>query len=280
VRRRRDAEVEAAKANYDQAKADYDVDILAAKAEIAAAEAAVRDAEINLGYCRMYAPIEGRIGEAKVKVGNLVGPLAGGDYTELATIQQLDPMGIDIQVSSRYLARATELIQRGLTMRLTRPSVEGDVAHPQEGKAFFIDNAIDPTTSTFLVKAEIPNPDMTLLPGEYVKLDMVVGDVPDALVVPEQAVIETQGGEMVYVVDDQGTVGIARVTATYTYEGLRVIESGLKEGAKVVVEGIQLVRPGMKVKVGEMSGGEEVSRKGAKGAEKQDKGGEEKDARE
>ena len=141
-----------------------------------AARAAVRDAELNLGYCRMFAPIDGRIGEAKVKVGNLVGPTSagGGDFTELATIQQLDPMGVDVRLSSRYLDRATRLIRQGLTVRLFRPGLEGDQEHPYEGECYFIDNTVDQTTSTFLVKAEVPNPAGTLLPGEYVKLRMVV----------------------------------------------------------------------------------------------------------
>src|SRR5207248_1711755 len=88
----------------------------------------VRDAALNLGYCRMYAPIDGRIGEALVKVGNLVGPdpTGGGSFTELAAIQQLDPMGVDILVSSRYLDRPTRLIEEGLTVRLFRPSRDGD----------------------------------------------------------------------------------------------------------------------------------------------------------
>ena len=98
--------------HLDQAKADYAVGVAAARAQVAAAKAAVRDAELNLGYCRMYAPIDGRIGEARVKVGNLVGPdQAGGGAAipNLATIQQLDPIGVDIWLSSRNFDRTTEL---------------------------------------------------------------------------------------------------------------------------------------------------------------------------
>ncbi len=110
-RQKNEATVEADKANLAQSKTDYDVNILAAQANVDQAQANVRDAEINLGYCRMYAPIDGRIGEAEVKIGNLVGiSSTGGDYTELATIQQLEPMGVDIHPSSRYLDQATKLI--------------------------------------------------------------------------------------------------------------------------------------------------------------------------
>jgi membrane fusion protein, multidrug efflux system len=248
-RKKYEAQVEADQANYEQAKSDYDVNIRIAKAQVDGALAAVHDADLNLSYCRMYAPFPGRIGEAKVKVGNLVGPVAAGgsDNTVLATIQQLDPMGVDVQVSSRYLDRATRLIPKGLAVRLSRPALVGEQEHPYEGKCYFIDNTIDPTTSTFLVKAKIPNPQAALLPGEYVKLRIVVDQVEDAVVVPEQAVIETPAGPVVYVVDRAGKVEIQRVNAEQTYEGLRLITRGLSAGVPVIVEGLQLVRPGIPV---------------------------------
>ncbi|HEU5118789.1 MAG TPA: efflux RND transporter periplasmic adaptor subunit [Isosphaeraceae bacterium] len=246
-RQKSEATVQADKASLAQSKTDYDVNILAAQASVDQAKANVRDAEINLSYCRMSAPIGGRIGEAKVKIGNLVGPASsGGEYTELATIQQLDPMGVDVRPSSRYLDRANELISQGLTFRFSRPGVDGLVEHPYAGQINFIDNAIDPGTSTFLVKGTVPNPDRSLLPGEYVKIHLTVGLHENAVVVPEQAVMEGQAGQTVYVVARDGTVKLTRVQAADTYKGLRVITSGLKPGNRVVVEGIQLVRPGQK----------------------------------
>ncbi len=246
-RQKSEATVEADKASLAQSKTDYEVNILGARANVDQAKANVRDAEINLGYCRMSAPIEGRIGEAQVKVGNLVGPAStGGEYTELATIQQLDPMGVDVRPSSRYLDRANKLISQGLTFRFSRPGVDGLVEHPYAGQINFIDNAIDPGTSTFLVKGTVPNPDHSLLPGEYVKIHLTVGLLENAVVVPEQAVMEGQAGQTVYVVAEDSTVKLTRVQAAETYQGLRVITSGLKPGDRVVVEGIQLVRPGQK----------------------------------
>ncbi|WP_406694188.1 efflux RND transporter periplasmic adaptor subunit [Singulisphaera sp. Ch08] len=248
-RKKFDAQVEADRANLEQARADYEVGILAAKAQVEAAKASVRDAEINLGYCRMYATIDGRIGEAKVKVGNLVGPDAtGGSFSDLATIHQLDPMGIEIRTSSRYLKRATQLINEGLAIRLFHAGFEGDDEHPHEGTCFFIDNAIDETTSTFLVKARIPNPEGTLLPGEYAKLEMVVDRIQDAVVVPESAVMETEAGPVVYVVDDESKVAIQRVKAAQSYQGMRILTQGLDAGVPVILQGLQLVRPGMPVK--------------------------------
>jgi len=250
-RKKHEAQVVADRANQEQAKADYDVGILAAQAQLDAAKAAVLDAQLNLGYCRMVAPIDGRIGEAKVKVGNLVGPESsggGGSYSELATIQQLDPMGVDVRVSSRYLDQATALIDKGLTLRLIRPGLVGEQEHPFEGRCYFIDNRIDETTSTFLVKATVPNPKGSLLPGEYVKLRLVVDRLENAVVVPAPAVMETDIGPVVYIVDKDGKVAIQRVEAAQTYEGYRVITRGLDAGVPVIVEGLQMIRPGILVK--------------------------------
>ncbi|WZO98995.1 efflux RND transporter periplasmic adaptor subunit [Isosphaeraceae bacterium EP7] len=249
-RRRWEAQVEADLANHDQSKADYAVGIAAAKAQVSAARAAVREAELNLGYCRMEAPIDGQIGQAKVKVGNLVGPdmSGGGAFSELATIQQLDPMGVDIRISSRDLDRTRRLIRQGLAVRLSRPGSAGEQEHPQQGTCDFIDNTIDETTSTFLAKARMPNPGGTLLPGEYVKLRMVVDHLADAVVVPSPAVSETDSGPVVYIVDAGGKVAVQRVDAAQVFEGMRVITKGLDSGVPVIVEGMQAVRPGVVVK--------------------------------
>lgn len=241
------AQVDSDAANLAQAKADYDINIQSAQADLGAAQAAVENARIDLAYCRINASIDGRIGEAKVKVGNLVGSLSSTDGTELATIQQLDPMGIDVEVSDRYLERAARLVPQGLSLHLDRMGVDGEVRYPHAGTFFFLDNTVNPTTSTFLAKATIPNPDATLLPGQYVKLEIKVGEEPDAIVIPERAIIETQAGPTVYVVSYENEVAIARVDAGTTYKGLRVIKSGLAAGSRVIVDGLQRVRPGMTV---------------------------------
>lgn len=249
--KRAEAQVAADRAAQDQAKSDFDVNILAAQASVDLARAVLDEAEINLGYCRMVAPIDGRIGEALVKGGNLVGTGTAGD-TALATIQQLDPMGVDLQVASRYLPNATRLVRQGITMSL---NVGGERVHPYPATSTFIDNRVDPATSTFLMKATTPNPARDLLPGDYVSATIVVGEHPKAVVVPEQAVIVTQNRPKVYVVGPDKKVAEAAVTipATFpTYRGMMVIESGLAAGQLVVCEGIQLIRPGLDVKVEEV----------------------------
>ena len=199
----------------------------------------------------MSSPIDGRIGLSQVKLGNLVGPATGGgssDYTELAVIRQLDPMGVNFEVSSRYLDRVTRLIGQGLPIEIFRPGLEGEEARRFPGKATIIDNTINPTTSTFRVRGEVQNPAKTILPGEYVKSRARVGEVRDAIVVPEQAMVETQAGPTVFTVNKQGKVAIVAVRASFTHEGLRVLESGLQAGQEVIVEGMQMVRNGMAVK--------------------------------
>jgi len=249
-RKRWEAQVDAARAHHQQARADYATGIASAKALVEAARAEVHNAQLNLGYCRMYSPINGRIGEAKIKVGNLVGPESsgGGAFTELATIQQLDPMGVDILLSSRDLDRTTKLIHQGLSVRVNRPGSSGEQEHPHEGRCYFIDNAVEETTSTFLAKARIPNPDGSLLPGDYVKVRMVVDRLENTVVVPSSSVMETDSGPVVYVVDDQSKVAIRSVKAAQTYEGLRVITKGLDPGIPVIVHGLQMIRPGISVK--------------------------------
>ncbi len=194
----------------------------------------------------MFAPIDGRIGELKVKLGNLVGETGA---TELVNIQQLDPMGLDLFPAARNLPVATALQQRGGIA--VDVFVEGERPHTHPGKTIFVDNKVDTQTSTFLVRAEVPNPDGSILPGQYIKATAIIGQYVDAIVVPEQAVLEGQEGPHVFVVDAANEVGVVKVNPIDDYQGLRVLESGLTAGQRVIVEGIQLVRPGQTVAVEE-----------------------------
>ncbi|HMF36509.1 MAG TPA: efflux RND transporter periplasmic adaptor subunit, partial [Isosphaeraceae bacterium] len=243
------AQVEADSASLQQAVADYDINILSAQAKIDQARADLEAAELDLGYCRMFSPIDGRIGELQVKLGNLVGPATSMDNTtSLVSIQQLDPMGVDLRPPSRYLPVITRLVKKGLEVKL---KIGGLKAHPHTGKVTFVDNNVETTTSTVLVKAEVPNPDQAILPGEYVKVEVNIGEYAGGIVIPDAAVVEAQEGSRVLLVDDQNKVEVAVVKPLDVYQGLVVIESGLNEGRKVIVKGIQLVRPGQTVKTEE-----------------------------
>ncbi len=158
----------------------------------------------------MSSPIDGRIGLAQVKIGNLVGPtgVGGSDYTELAVVRQLDPMGIDIQASSCYSRPGVaKLIDQGLTFEIYRPGHRGGPGPPlpRQGDG---DRQHDQSVHVHLPDAggdRQPEQDPPAL-GEYVKANAKVGEVRDAIVVPEQAVVEMQAGPAVYTVDDQGKV--------------------------------------------------------------------------
>src|SRR3954451_22718667 len=125
---------------------------------------------------------------------------------------------------------------------------EGEEALRFPGRATVIDNTVDATTSTFRVQAEVANAEKAILPGDYVKADVKVGELKDAVVVPEPAVVETQAGPRVYIVNDQGKVVVTSVRGTITYDGLRVLESGAEPAQRVIAEGLQLVRPGITFK--------------------------------
>ncbi len=236
------ANLESARATLEQTKVMHQADILKAQAQHEIASNALKDAEVELSYCRMSAPFDGRIGEALVKEGNLVGD---NEDTALATIEQLDPIQVNLRPSARFLPLVRDLVGKGQAVELI---VQGERPYSHLGSLTFVDNTIDPTTSTFLVKATVPNPDKELLPGDYVRVNLIIGTYENAIVVPERAVIEGQAGQSVLVVDAGDTVKAVPVKALDTYRGLRVLEAGaLKPGDQVIVDGLQLVRSGLKV---------------------------------
>ena len=158
-------------------------------------------------------------------------------------------MGVDLEVP-RALARATRLIKAGLTATISKAGLEGEPDLTYPSVAYFIDNTINPTTSTFLIKARVDNPEGLLLPGEYVKADVVVEQLRDVLVVPESAVVETQAGPTVLTVDSHGKVDIVAVKVGLIDNGLSTITSGLDAGVRGRIVGRRpSIRPGMTVKV-------------------------------
>jgi multidrug efflux pump subunit AcrA (membrane-fusion protein) len=236
-----DADVQTKTADLEQAKVDFRSKTALATAQVDQAKAKLTSAELDLAYCRMTAPIDGRAGDLLVKVGNYVNP---AQQAELVSIQQLDPMGVNLEVSSRYLPELTRLLKTDLQINLT---VQGDRPYPYPATAYFLDNTVDPRTSTVLVKARVPNPSRELLPGDYVRTSTTIGTYAGVVVVPEQAVIETQAGAVCYTVGRDGKVALTPVEPLDVYQGLRVLHGGLEPGTPVIVEGIQLVRPGMAV---------------------------------
>jgi RND family efflux transporter MFP subunit len=231
----------------DQRRAERD----AARAARASAEAAVRQAELDLSYCTVRAPISGRIGRRLVDIGNLVGE--SGQDTVLARIVQVDPVHV--------YAAPTELdrldILRGAregripAERMGAIPIEirlGDgTPYPHRGVVDYVDPTIDPTRGTVTVRSLVPNPDGDLKPGEFVRVTAILPDVPDAVLVPERAVQEEQGGSYVLVVGEDGIVASRKVELGVAHDGMQQIAAGLAAGERVIVDGLQKARPGSQV---------------------------------
>ena len=214
-----------------------------AAAAIRKAQAALEQAEINLSYTEIYAPIAGRIGRADLSVGNLVGPDSG----VLATIVSQDPIYVTFPVTQRQL-----LAHRGErgdpVVRVTLP--DGTLyEHP--GTLNFLDVQVDPGTDTVTVRGELPNPDRILVDGQFVGVRVERGEPERVLVVPQASLQVDQAGPYVLVVGGDDKVEARRVTLGDVEGEQVVVESGLNEGERIIVEGIQKVRPGMTVAVSE-----------------------------
>ena len=223
---------------------EYRTQATEAQAVVEADRANVIQAELNLSYCTMYAPFDGRIGRRLVDVGNLVG--AGSEATLLATIVQLDPIYVYFNVAERDIP---EILKQQNIKPLTLSIVLSDESkHPEDGTVDFVDNQVDVTTGTITLRGVVSNASKTLLPGQYVKVQLLLEQQPNTLVVPSQAVGEQQGDTYVYVVGNDNKAEFRNVTAGSSYGGMRIIEKGVSAGEKVIVNGLQKVKPGITVK--------------------------------
>jgi multidrug efflux system membrane fusion protein len=221
----------------------YVTKVKEAEAAVKADRANVKLAELNLSYCRMYAPFDGRIGQRLVDVGNVVGSTQGfGATTKLATLVQLDPIYVYFSPTERDLPEI--LRKRNEGDLLATVILPDESIHPHQGKVDFIDNTVDSTTATITMRAVVPNPEKILLPGQYAKIRLLLTTKPNAIVVPEQAVSEDQEGLYVLVVGQDNKVEERSVVAGTAYNGMRVIEDGVKPGELVIIEGLQKVKPG------------------------------------
>jgi membrane fusion protein (multidrug efflux system) len=231
----------------DEARADRDV----AAASLLSAEAAVDAAKLDLSYCTVRAPIAGRIGRALVDVGNLVGE--SGQDTVLATIVQEDPIHVYFAPTERERLDVLQGAQQGRIpqQRVGTIPIEirlGDgTAYAQRGVVDYVDPTIDPARGTITVRAIVANPDGVLKPGEFVRAIAVFPDRADAVLIPERAVLEEQGGTYGLVVTPDDIVESRRVRIGALHDGQREIIEGLAAGERVITDGVQKARPGQKV---------------------------------
>ena len=234
--------------DYDDAAAAMEQ----ARAEIEYWKAAVEAARINLGYTRVTAPISGRIGKSSVTDGALV---TAYQPTSLATIQQLDPIYVDVTQSSAELLRLKRNLEAG---RLSADGKNGKKVCilledgnlcPQEGTLQFRDVTVDPATGSFTLRIVVPNPNHLLLPGMFVRAAVQEGIAAQAILVPQQGVSRTPKGEPVaLVVDEAGKVQQRMLNLNRAIGDQWLVSSGLSAGDRLIVEGMLNVRPGATVK--------------------------------
>ncbi|ECM6404959.1 multidrug efflux RND transporter periplasmic adaptor subunit AcrA [Salmonella enterica subsp. enterica serovar Typhimurium] len=240
------------KQEYDQALADAQQ----ATAAVVAAKAAVETARINLAYTKVTSPISGRIGKSSVTEGALV---QNGQASALATVQQLDPIYVDVtQSSNDFLRLKQELANGSLKQENGKAKVDlvtsDGIKFPQSGTLEFSDVTVDQTTGSITLRAIFPNPDHTLLPGMFVRARLQEGTKPTALLVPQQGVTRTPRGDAtVLVVGADNKVEARQIVASQAIGDKWLVTDGLKAGDRVVVSGLQKVRPGAQVKVQEIT---------------------------
>ena len=232
--------------DYDNARAAA----AQAEAAVAAAKATLQSADIDLGYTRVTSPIDGRIGKLLVTEGALVSASAA---TQLATVQQLDRVYVDVTRSTTEISRLRRDFASGVLEK-----VDGDAArarvilddgslYGQEGRLLFSGVTVDPTTGQVGLRAEFPNPDQILLPGMYVRVRLQQGVDEKALLVPLQAIQRTADGLSSLMLVKDGKAQSQAIDVGPEVNGKSIISKGLSPGDVVIVEGFQKIRPGVPV---------------------------------
>lgn len=228
------------KQEFDQAIAQQRL----AHAQIESAQAAIKTAQINVGYAYVRAPISGRIGKALVTEGALVGQ---GDVTQLALIQQTHTLYVDLTQTAAQAMKIRQDIASG-KMKTINGAVEVAIKlddgseYPQKGRLLFTDMTVDEGTGEVKVRAEIPNDDDMLLPGQFVRVEIPQAEIQNAIVLPQQAVTRGANGDTVTVVNADGSLAVRPVTVVQQKGTNWVISGGLRAGDKVAMDGLALVQ--------------------------------------
>lgn len=240
-----------AKATLKAAKAQMESSreaIAVAKANIHQAESLVKTARINLNYCRITAPISGRIGRSSVTEGAMV---TAYQPVALTSIQQLNPIYVDVPQSTTDLLRLKRSLKNGrlnhddIDQNKVNLILEDNTAYPLEGVLKFSDVSVDATTGSVIIRLVFPNPDVTLLPGMFVKAVIKEGIDEKAILVPQQGVSrDRKGNPYALVVGEKNRVGLHMLTVNRAIGNQWLVSTGLTPGDRVIVEGLQMLRPG------------------------------------
>lgn len=245
------AGVEVAEASLKDTQLAQRTQIQLSEAAVRSAKAAVIQAELNLSYTKVVAPVSGIVGKIQVDRGNLVGK---NDPTLLVTISAVDPIYVDFpMVEADYLKLAPRMrLDAEGRARSTERQLElflaDNTAFPHKGHVVFVDRALDPKTGTIGLRAEFPNPAKVLRPGQFARVRGVVEERANAVLVPQLAVQDQQGAKVVLVVEAGDKVALRPVTLDERVGDSYIVTKGVKPGERVIVEGVQKARPGMQVK--------------------------------
>ena len=246
-------DVEAGSFKAAQAQVESDRQAIAtAEAEIQQAEAAVKTAQINLDYTKITAPISGRIGRSMVTDGAIV---TAYQMTALATIQQMDPIYVDVTQSTGQLLELRRRLEKGQLRHDSQSHnqvqlvLEDGSEYPAKGTLQFRDVTVDPTTGSVILRMVFPNPDGLLLPGMFVRAQVAEGVNEQAILAPQQGVSrDTKGNPVALIVDAESKVAQRTLVVERAIGNQWLVTSGLSAGDRVIVEGVQRVRPGAPVK--------------------------------
>lgn len=255
AREKRYTDLLAQKAISQQAYDDALATSRQAQADVAVSEAALVTAKIDLDYTKVLAPISGRIGKSNVTEGALVSAQQAG---VLATIHQLDPIYVDLaQPAARILDLRRQIMSGELAREDSAPvniTLDDGSVYPHQGELQFAEMNVNESTGTVVVRALFPNPDHLLLPGMFVRAEIVEGVRAQALLVPQRGVTrDREGNATALVVNKDNQVELRTLTAGRAVGNHWLVEKGLAAGDRVIVEGLQKVAPGATVSVVEAS---------------------------
>jgi membrane fusion protein (multidrug efflux system) len=231
---------------YTNKTQDYQTKLAA----VAAAQAAAESAQLNLDYTKVVSPLDGIAGQAQAQIGDLVGT---GSNTVLTTVSQIQPIRCYFPISEQSYWEFADLLKKAMAVpEAERPDkveliLPNGSVYSHKGKFAFVDRQVDPKTGTIQIAVNFPNPEFTLRPGQYATARAEVGSIPNALLIPQQAVSQLQGGNQVAVVSPDGKAEIRAIKIGPTFGQMIVVTDGLKAGEKVIVEGFQKVRQGTQV---------------------------------
>ncbi len=251
-----------ATANFERGKKLIAVDALAreqyearlaaeqtAAAQVESAKAAVETARLNVEFTTIKAPVDGRMSDRNVSIGDIV----TANTTALTRVVTLDPIWFNFEGAESFLLKYQREAQAGQrrSSRIAPNPLEIQLAdesgYPHRGHMVFVDNAVDPLSGTIRAKAEFSNPDHFLTPGMFGRARLLASGAYQAVLIPDESIITDQTRRLVYVVDGSGKVAAREVETGPLVIGLRVIKSGVKAGEKVVLDGLARLQPGAEV---------------------------------